>query len=127
MNEKCFNCGQNMPVFIDITNVNQVRDWLGNGGVCWEALEVGDTFYIPGISENTTVSVLSAETESNYDSYGDATGSGIVVFQLFDGIKTATYKVEGSQSSYGGWDWDEQYTVKVNAVPKTVTVWEREN
>jgi hypothetical protein len=125
----CFNCGQEMPSVLDFTNVAAMRTALSASYICWEALDAGDSFTIPGLDGPVTASVVAAETQSDYDSYGDAAGSGFVVFQITEDPrgKTATYKIEGTQSSYGGWDWDEECTVKVNAVPKTITLWEREN
>lgn len=126
MSEKCFNCGQDMPtVFVDPFNQAQLRLALSRSNVIWEDLEVGESFAIDGVPPEVEVKVIATDSETDWDSYGDAVGTGYVVFEVSDDAgNSKNYKVDGSQSSYSGWEYDEEYALAVSGKPKTVTVWE---
>lgn len=121
---KCFNCKQEMPN-VNLFNITVLREAIrDHSDIDWEELVIGDVLNIVSLPIGWSATVIDAATEYNYDSYGDSTSSGHVVFELTDGSTTKNFKIEGYSSSYDGWTWHENYITEVSASPKLVTIWE---
>lgn len=124
MSNTCDKCGQDLPEMTNPFNLVKLRNAVGDSNIRWEGLSPGETFQIVSMPANAMVVVVAAETESEWDSYGDPIGNGFVVFSVTYNGETRHYKVQGSKSSYDGWDWGESYLTQVSETPKVVTVWE---
>lgn len=79
------------------------------------------------IPSDWQVTVVEEETTILRDSYGYSTGDGdnYVIFKVVDGSgNESLFKLNGSHSSYEGWDWEVNRIKQVKATPTTVYVWD---
>ena len=123
MTKNCYACGQAMiePVMENIHDQHTLHTILGNlEDYEWEYLEAGQDLDI-NFGNGITSEVIAKNTELSYDSYGSVLADdAYIVFTLSDGTDTQAYKIDGSNSSYEGWDWQTSRVRKVKATPKTV-------
>lgn len=124
MSNTCFNCGQVMPEFIDPFNTAQIRSAIAATYNSWEDMIEGASVNISNLPADAFSKVVAVESNTDYDSYGEGNGSGYVVFQVTQGLKTVNYKIDGTMGSYSGWDWEEAYISQVNPQPVTKLIWE---
>jgi hypothetical protein len=120
----CDKCGQDIPEVIAPFNLPQLRAAVADSDITWEDVYANEALRIVGMPADATVVAIAAEAESDWDSYGDAVGTGFVVFAITYGGITKNFKVDGDQDSYSGWTWNERNIAEVNQIPKVVTVWE---
>lgn len=120
----CDKCGQALPDSINPFNLIELRNALTASNFSWEYIDVDNILNIEGLPAGATAKAIAAETNDEYDSYGEASGYGYVVFQIeYEGI-VKTYKVDGNMTSYSGWSWNEEYVTEVSGQPKIVAIWE---
>jgi hypothetical protein len=110
---------------VDAFSAKELSDTIINhSDITWEDLSKGDILSIVTLPSTVTAKVVDVQLTEDWDSYGDAVGSGYVVFELGDGDSVKNFKIEGYQSSYSGWTWRESYITEVSPSPKTVVIWE---
>jgi len=127
----CDSCGQIIPVVVDADafNVSYLRDSALSFSADWESFSTGEDITAEVVMDGTlpvgtTVSVVATDADYDVDSYGDSVGTGYVVFSISTAEQSKNFKIEGSNSSYGGWDWDRWSLTEVAGTPRTVTIWE---
>lgn len=125
MSKLCYACGQVMPAYDNPFDLTQLVTAIKNDNIEWAYLSVNNIFTIQDMPEDAVVTVVAEDFETTSDSYGySEEASGYVVFNIDYCGKSENFKIEGTKSSYDGWDWDESNITKVSATPKTITVWE---
>jgi hypothetical protein len=126
----CDKCGQTLPEPVNVFDVSFLRGRL-DFDASWEYFTEGQNItelaaeeYPTGFPEGTKLTVVATDTDSIVDSYGDESSTGYVVFSVSLDGGSKNYKVEGTNSSYGGWEWDRWSLTEVTGKPKTVLLWE---
>lgn len=126
----CDKCGQALPEPVNVFDVAFLRKTLDMDS-SWETFRVGQniteaaaTEYPTGFPEGTELIVIATDSEHSLDSYGDSTEDAYVVFSVTLNGVTKNYKLEGTNSSYEGWDWQRWSLTEVSGTPKTITMWE---
>lgn len=87
-------------------------------------LDLGDT----EIPEGWSFKVVEANTDRDYDSYGNAsTENGYIVFSASDGNDSVLYQLPVNYASYEGWNIEVNKIHQVHKTEKVVTVYEWTN
>jgi hypothetical protein len=127
--KNCDKCGQVLPE-ATVFEISFLRDNL-DFDASWEYFNVGQRItelaaeeYPSGFPDGTELTVIATDTDSIVDSYGDESATAYVVFSVSLNGKSKNYKVEGTNSSYDGWDWDRWTLSEVAEKPRTITIWE---
>jgi hypothetical protein len=121
----CLTCGQSIPEPINFLDVSELRKALREGRTSWSDYVSGQIVEVDGIYPLASVKIVNVEDSSYSDSYGDYMSDINVVIEVTQNNESATFKFTGTADSYSiNTDWDYYSLVKVNPVPKTVTVWE---
>jgi hypothetical protein len=88
------------------------RDGWGEVGYAWKK----DFVEIPGIQGH----VRRVEEHGGMDMGSDKW----VVFSVTNGDSVRHFKISGHYESHHGTDWDDDSFTEVQAIPKTIHVWE---
>jgi hypothetical protein len=125
----CNSCGQAIIVTdSDALDVGYLRDSALDFDASWQDFSTGedrtnDVVLEGAMPEGTVITVVANDTDYDVDSYGDSVGTGYVVFSVSLNGESKNFKLEGSNSSYGDWEWDRWSLIEVSGSPRTVTVW----
>jgi hypothetical protein len=88
-------------------------------------LSEGAVIELEGVPSEYTLKVVASNTERDYDSYGNSSADGFIVFSVTgpDG-ESDNFKLPVSYVSYDGWNIQTNFISPTSKQEKVVTFWE---